>query len=293
MSPRVLVLSNPVSGTVGRRRHLEAFVQTALGQDFSVELTRTSSSEEMEELARDSIDYHIVIAAGGDGTVHAVVNGLMSIVRAERPQLAVLPMGRGNDFAAELGIVDERAAAKALTQGFVRTVDVGRCDRRFFLAIAGAGFDAQVARRAQHIPFLSGRLLYGYAVFTTLLNFRPTLARVVYDSGSYEGIVTFVAAGNSRRYGGGMLMAPHADLSDGLLDLCIVKDVSRTTLIQMFPTVFTGAHVFHPRVLYTKTASVRIETEVKSEVFADGEFVQETPVNIDILPAALDVRVPP
>ena len=293
MSSRVLVLSNPVSGTERRRRHLEAFTQNAHAQGFSVELVRTSSSEDMEASSRDSTGYDIVVAAGGDGTVHTVVNGLMSVGRAERPQLAILPMGRGNDLAAELGIGDERAAAEALTRGSVRTVDVGRTDRRFFLAIAGTGFDAQVARRAQHVPLLSGRVLYSYAVFATLLRFRPIPARVTYDGGSYEGLVTFVAAGNGRRYGGGMLMTPHADLADGLLDLCLVKDISRTTLVRMFPTVFSGTHVSHPRVLYTKTASVRIETEERAEVFADGEFVQETPVTVDIVPAALDVRTPP
>ncbi len=114
-------------------------------------------------------------------------------------------------------------------------------------------------------------------------------ARVRYDGGSYEGAITFAAAGNGSRYGGGMRIAPEAALDDGLLDLCLVRAISRGTLLRMFPTVFSGEHLSHPSVTYVRTSFVEIETEERADVFADGEFLQETPVRLEVLRQELEV----
>ncbi|HEY7819834.1 MAG TPA: hypothetical protein VIG29_16555, partial [Vicinamibacteria bacterium] len=96
-------------------------------------------------------------------------------------------------------------------------------------------------------------------------------------------------AGNTSRYGGGMRIAPAASLDDGLLDLCLVRAISKATLLRMFPTVFSGRHLSHPSVTYVKTSFVEIETEEPAELFADGEYLQSTPVRIDVLPRELEV----
>ena len=234
-------------------------------------------------------DYDVLVASGGDGTLHEVVNGLVRSSKDARPKLAVCPMGRGNDFAAEIGIADESDTFDAVVSGESRLLDLGRSGNGVFLSIAGTGFDARAARRAQETPFLSGSALYTYAVLRTLLDFRPLEARVRHDGGTYEGLITFAAVGNARRYGGGMRIAPEADLEDGLLDLCLVRDISRLTLLRMFPTVFSGSHLAHPSVLYRKTRFVEIETTEPAEVFADGEYLQRTPLRLDVLPRELEV----
>lgn len=252
------------------------------------------SAEAMRERA-SQVRYSrhdVLLVAGGDGTLHAVANGLVRVRREDRPPLAVAPLGRGNDFAAEIGIRTDSDALSAIASHRARRIDLGRTEAGVFLGIAGTGFDARAARRAQQTPLLSGSLLYTYAVVRTLLDFRALEARVRYEGGLYEGPITFAACGNTTRYGGGMRITPRADVSDGLLDLCLVREISRATLLRMFPTVFRGAHVGHGSVIYQKTRFVEVETDEPADVFADGEFLQETPARVDVLPGELEVLAP-
>jgi diacylglycerol kinase (ATP) len=272
-----------------------AFLERLSAGGASVTIESPESEERMRARAARASrsDHEILLVTGGDGTLHSAVNGLVRVPREDRPSLAILPAGRGNDFAAEIGIATEEDAFRAVTSGRTRRVDLGRTEAGVFLGVAGTGFDARAARRARETPVLSGSLLYTYAVFRTLADFRPLNARVRYEGGGYEGGITFAAIGNTRRYGGGMRITPRADLEDGLLDLCLVRPISRSTLLRMFPSVFSGAHLSHPSVLYLKTRFVEIETDEASEVFADGEPLQPTPARADVLPFELEVLVPP
>ena len=292
---RILLLENPRSGTASRRRRVSELVSRLKTEGARVTAESPDSAEAMRERAsRARLEEHdVLMVSGGDGTLHAVVNGLVRIAREDRPALAVVPFGRGNDFAFEIGIRSEEDTLAALAAGSRRLVDLGRTQAGVFLGIAGAGFDAKAARRAQDTPFLSGSLLYSYAVVRTVLDFRPLAARVRYEGGAYEGAITFAAVGNTSRYGGGMRIAPEASIDDGLLDLCLVRAISRTTLLRMFPTVFSGRHLSHPSVSYLKTPWVEIGTEEPAEVYADGEFLQRTPVRIEVFPRELEVLAPP
>jgi diacylglycerol kinase (ATP) len=291
---RVLLLQNPRSGTAGKRERARRLLSLLEAQGARVDIESPASAEEMRERAsRARIEEHdVLMVSGGDGTLNAVVNGLVRVDRVERPPLALVPLGRGNDFAFEVGIRSEKDTLEALASGSRRLVDLGRTQGGVFLGIAGAGFDAKAARRAQDTPFLSGSLLYSYAVVRTVLDFRPLEARVRYQGGAYEGALTFAAVGNTSRFGGGMRIAPRARLDDGLVDLCLVRAISRGTLLRMFPTVFSGRHLSHPSVSYVQTPFVEIETEEPAEVFADGEFLQRTPVRIEVLPGELEVVAP-
>jgi diacylglycerol kinase (ATP) len=291
---RVLVLQNLRSGTPSRRRGVPSFAEKleARGMTVAVEIPR--SPEEMRARAESvrRADTDVLLVAGGDGSLNAAVNGLVRTPKDERPVFAVLPLGRGNDFAAEIGVGDESDALRALVGAGRRFVDLGRSEAGVFLGVAGTGFDARVARRAQATPFLSGSLLYSYAVLRALVDYRPTVARVRFDGGEFEGPLIFAATGNASRYGGGMRITPEAELEDGLLDLCLVREISRATLLRMFPTVFSGRHLAHPRVDYHRTSFVEIETEDPAEVFADGEYLQSTPIRIDVLARELEVMAP-
>ena len=287
----MLVVRNARSGTSGRRSQVEKLVTRLQAGGASVEVASPASPDETRARAAEArrTRHSVLVAAGGDGTLSVVVNGLVETPKEERPALAILPAGRGNDFAAELGLHSMEHTLDALTRNERRFVDLGKTEAGVFLGVGGTGFDAQAARHAQNTPFLSGSLLYSYAVCRTLIDFRHLEARVRYGGGVYEGPVTFAAVGNSRRYGGGMLITPEAKLDDGLLDLCLVKDISRAALLYMFPTVFSGNHLEHWSVEYHKTTFVEIETREPAELFADGEFLQTTPVRIDVLPRELEV----
>ncbi len=291
---RILLLENPRSGTASRRRRASGLESLLKERGARVTVESPACSEAMGERAsRARLEEHdVLLVSGGDGTLHRVVNGLVRIPRTHRPALAILPTGRGNDFAFEIGIRSAKDTLEALSAGSRRLVDLGRTEAGVFLGVAGAGFDAKAARRAQDTPLLSGSLLYSYAVVRTVLEFRPLAARIRYQGGVYEGAITFAAVGNTSRYGGGMRIAPKASIDDGLLDLCLVRAISRTTLLRMFPTVFGGGHLSHPSVSYVRTPWVSIETAEPSEVFADGEFLQRTPVRIEVLPTELQVVAP-
>jgi diacylglycerol kinase (ATP) len=131
-----------------------------------------------------------------------------------------------------------------------------------------------------------------FALLLTLAELEAITTRIAYDGGLYEGPLLFVVAGNTDRYGGGMRITPKASLDDGLLDLCLVKPVSRLTLLRVFPKVFKGGHLDHPAVAYAQTRSVTMESKEPAELFADGEFIQSLPATIETLPSALDVVVP-
>ncbi|MGH9461211.1 MAG: diacylglycerol/lipid kinase family protein [Vicinamibacteria bacterium] len=291
---KISLLLNRTAG--GGRAVRQAHRATAILRESgaTVSLVETRSPEhlaaEAEAAASDPLDALGVV--GGDGTIHTVVNGLLRAPAVTRPPMGVVPCGRGNDFARTIGITDLSIACAALLGGARRRVDLGRTESGVFLGVAGAGFDSQVARRAQQgTAFLSGAGAYVYAVIRTLAAFEPVTARVRYQDGHYEGPLMFAAVGNTGRYGGGMRIAPLASIEDGLLDLCLVKEVSRTTLLRMLPRVFSGGHLDHPQVFYVKTPWVEIDSKASMEVFADGEFMQRVPVRIEVLPAALEVLV--
>lgn len=289
---RILLLSNPRSGGARRRRLAARALDRLRAQGASVEAPCPRSADETRALAAEAGGrYDAVVASGGDGTVSAVVNGLARCDRSSRPPLAIFPAGRGNDFAAHVGLSRFDDTLRALAAGTTRSVDIGRSGEAYFVSVAGTGFDARAARRALTTPLLSGSLLYTYAALRTLVGFEPIPARVRYEGGSFEGAITFVAVGNSSRYGGGMKITPRADVSDGLLDLCLVQAISKTTLLRVFPSVFAGGHLTHPSVGYHRSTFVEVETDVACEVFADGEPIGTTPARIEIVPAALEIFV--
>jgi diacylglycerol kinase (ATP) len=293
---RISLLLNRTAGGGRAIRQAHRATEILREAGASVSLVETRSAEhlavEAEAAASDPPDALAVV--GGDGTIHTAVNGLVRAPTVTRPPMGVVPCGRGNDFARTIGITDLATACAALLGGARRRVDLGRTESGVFLGVAGAGFDSQVARRAQQgTAFLSGAAAYVYAILRTLAAFEPVNAQVTYQDGRYEGPMMFAAVGNSGLYGGGMRIAPLASIEDGLLDLCLVKAVSRATLLRMLPRVFSGGHLDHPQVFYVKTPWVQIDSNEPMEVFADGEFMQRVPVRIEVLPAALEVIIPP
>ena len=246
-----------------------------------------------EAASTKASDVDVVVAVGGDGTANAVANGLYRLPASSRPPMGLIPCGRGNDFATKLGIGNLENACAILLQGNRRPVDVGSTESGIFLGVAGAGFDSQVARRAQRgVPLLTGSAAIPVCVADGDECDRPLVsARIVSDS-SRDGPECPESGKDRVEVGGGMRIAPHARVDDGLLDLVLVKEISRATLLRMLPSVFSGSHVAHPQVFYVKTKSASIETDEPAELFADGEFMQAVPARIDIAPAALEVVAP-
>jgi YegS/Rv2252/BmrU family lipid kinase len=211
--------------------------------------------------------------------------------------MGVIPGGRGNDFARVVGIPTEPAAAVAvLAMGNERQIDVGEVNGERFLCIASLGFDSDANRIANEARFIKGNLVYAYAALRALAAWRPATFTVVLDGRERvrnEGYS--VAIANSRAFGGGMLIAPHAELDDGLFDVILTGRVSKLRFLANLPKVFKGTHVDEEEVRELHAAASRIEVTASRRfaVYADGEHLTDLPAKLRVLPRALRVIAPP
>jgi diacylglycerol kinase (ATP) len=272
-------------------------------------------------------DADAVLLFGGDGTVH---RHLDQLVRLGLP-LLVVPKGSGNDFARALGLLKVRDSVAAWQQfrashDNLRTIDLGiiqpldtakaesashegapnsKLETHHFCCVAGVGLDAEVARRANLQPrWLRRHGGYVLSLIPTILRFAPFPMKILTPAddpspNSPENWIirsdqpTILAAvANTPTYGGGMKIAPQAQLDDGLLDVCTVGGLDPFKLFCIFPTVYSGRHLKISEVGYSQFLAVRIETEHPFDLYADGEYVCRTPVEIRTHPAALPVIVP-
>ena len=253
----------------------------------------------------------VILIFGGDGTVH---RHLSQLVKLGRPVL-VVPAGSGNDFARALGLRNVRDSLAAWRrfrekQDNVRAIDLGVITplkdaapapdalQRYFCSVAGIGIDAEVARRANVLPrWLRGHGGYALTLAPTIFRFAPFAMKVSArdQAGGWtirsDQPTMLAAFANTVAYGGGMKIAPHAQMDDGRLDVCIIGGMNSLKLASMFPTVYFGRHLGISEVTYFQAERVRVETETARDIYADGEFVCRTPAEVSIERAALRVIV--
>ena len=208
--------------------------------------------------------------------------------------LALIPLGTGNDFSRTVGLYGSLGrAVDTLFNGVTKRIDVGRVGDRFFLNVAGCGFDAIVAERANRGPrWLTGTAAYLYAVLQTLPRFRAADFRVTIDGELRCARAMLCSVANARTYGGGMRIAPDARLDDGLFDLCLLAEASTLEFLRAFPRVFKGAHAGHPKITMLQGRRVRIETTPPLPLLIDGEVTGTTPAEFTLLPAAIEFLFP-
>ena len=248
----------------------------------------------------------MLVAAGGDGTVNAVVNGLMkSGASLENLALGVLPLGTGNVFAFNLGIDREwKTACRIIRKGRTRRIDVGLASatregrkkplNRYFLLMAGVGYDAKV------IEDTSLRLKYVLRDFAYVLKTLENVVRhqgtqitlTLDDEAIYANIAWLVMIGNAASYAWNIKVTPHARLDDGLLDVCLIPYENNLISIQQALQILTGQHIERGIAQYWQVESVRVESSPNVPVQLDGDEWASTPVELSILPAALNVLAP-
>ncbi|MDQ7819504.1 MAG: diacylglycerol kinase family lipid kinase [Armatimonadota bacterium] len=278
----------------GRARRTWPRVRTVLQQaGWTLEEVVTGSPQEAEARARAAGGaWDVVVAVGGDGTSHWVINGLL---RADSPPpLALIPEGTANDFARSLGIpLSPIAAARALVGAVRRRVDVGEVNGRYYATISGVGFDAEVARRVNRWPrWIRGTAVYVAGILITLATYRPVEVTLVVDGSSRRVRLYLLAAANTNWYGGGMYMAPHARIDDGLLAVVYATDLTPLQTLRVLPSVFSGRHLLHPKVAHTTARTVQVDSATPLAIHADGEVVGTVPASFRVIPQALDVLVP-
>ena len=266
-------------------------------------------------LPADSNEADVVLVFGGDGTVH---RHLAELVRLGRPVL-VVPCGSGNDFARALGlrrVSDSLAAWLKFSKSGNNTwtIDLGTimplpskdegagsratqvASPHYFCCVGGVGLDGEIARRANRLPrWLRAHGGYAFSLLPALARFAPVAMKISADGTGHPPVagsarpVVVAAFANAPAYGGGMKIAPRAQLDDGVLDVCVIRDMSRLKLFCLFPTIYFGRHLNIQQVEYFQAESVRVETERPLEVYADGEYVCRTPIEVRVARGALRV----
>lgn len=297
VTARARIIANPASGGAQSDAALRELADTArwlTERGLSTELRLTRRQGHATELAREaaSAGYDMVIAAGGDGTVNDVIQALAGY----RTALGVLPMGTVNVWAREMGIgLNATEARETLLHGVRRRVDLGRAGQRYFLMMAGVGFDAEVARRVEH-----GRLkrfglkLVEYLATVGLLSVtRPSdTVRITIGARKRREQALMVIIGNTRLYGGAMTFTQRAVADDGALDVVVIGSGGILHRANVLGRAFLRLSAAGPRVRYERTQSLRLESKRPVPVQVDGEVIGYLPMTFGVAPLALSVIVP-
>jgi diacylglycerol kinase (ATP) len=262
-----------------------------------------STTEWIDGVPASSGDVDAILIFGGDGTIH---RHLPALVRLKLPVL-VVPAGSGNDFARALNLRNLLDAVNAWRNfesgsGKVRAIDLGTITEsggntlHYFSCVAGCGLDSTVARKANRMPrWLRRNGGYALALIPTLFQFSPIFLRlnILNDPGAMPEEISkpllLAAFANTPYYGDGMRVAPHAKMDDGKLDLCLINPLNRLKLLSVFPSVYFGRHLGIEEVDYSQTKRVQVDSPSPVEIYADGEYVCQTPVEIGIERSALKV----
>jgi diacylglycerol kinase (ATP) len=283
-----------------------------IGLDY--ELVVTGGPGHGIELAREAAlaGFSPIVAAGGDGSVSEVVNGLMQAAGAcvepfgyaqdkhsrsdeVTGPFGVIPLGSADDFADMLGLEKEvETACRVILAGQTRVIDVGCVNGRFFDNNAAIGLEPMVTITQAAMKWVKGTPRYVLAALKTILGLKPWHMRLTWDDGEYEGPVTLVSVGNNRRTGGAFWMTPRAEPDDGYLDFVFTRGLGRLKLLRLLPTTFDGRHVERPEVTYVRTTRLTIECDPPTPIHADGELfdLSATHIEYTILPGRLRLIVP-
>ncbi|MFD9358322.1 diacylglycerol kinase [Streptomyces sp. NPDC060031] len=287
----ITLFVNPTAGR-GRGAHAAQPAASALrSAGFAVRTVVGADAE--DALARLRVAVRegtgAVIAVGGDGMVSLALQALAGTL----VPLGVVAVGTGNDFARSLGLpvrdpaLAGRLAAEALKESRIREVDLGRAAGKWYGTVLCSGFDSRVNDRGNRMRLPAGRFKYDLAMVAELAAFKPFPYRITLDGGPViETEATLVAVGNGSSYGGGMRICADAVPDDGLFDVTVVGDCSRATLLKVFPRVYKGTHLGHPKVSVYRAAKVTLEA-AGITAYADGEPLGPLPVTAECVPAAV------
>jgi YegS/Rv2252/BmrU family lipid kinase len=289
MDRDLCLIVNPTAGA-GRAEKLLGAVEAELrsmGLRFRVE--RTTSMEHARECARRAAAAgEIVAAMGGDGLTGAVAGEL----RDGAGVLAVLPGGRGNDFARKLGIPTDPVAACALLGGEERRIDLADVGGRAYLGILSAGLDSDANRLANENTLPLGTAVYAYAALRALAAWKPAHWLVDIDGQTREFDGYSVAVANSGVYGSGMYLVPDAEMDDGVLDVVLAEALPKRRYLLNVPKVFKGTHVDEPGLTFLRGRRVSFHADRPFTAYADGDPLAELPATVEVVPGTLRVLAP-
>lgn len=291
----VKMIINPTAGHGKGRKELEHVLRVFRSHKITVDLAVTEYHEHAIEIAEQSQlgEYDALVAAGGDGTVYHIINGLMCHPEADRKPLGIVPLGTGNAGAWDTaGVRDIEAAVETIAVGRTHWVDVGTflMDHQtyYFLNVIGVGFVAEVGNFSVKVKGM-GEMAYTLGVLWESIFLKSHHMHFEMNGDQFDLEGTFVEFCNTRYTAADMLMAPDAEIDDGYLDMVVCRKLNRRRLLTAFPKVFKGTHTEMDEIDVYKVKSVKLWTEEPKVLIPDGEIFGRTPIEVGIEPGALEV----
>jgi len=289
---KTLIILNPVSAK-GRAMEFRKEIESEfkkLKLDYQIHISK--SLQDIMNATKKNLKngFTNFIGVGGDGTIHYMAN----ILAGTDKNLGVIPTGSGNDIAVNLGLPsDVKSCCRIIKKGATKRLDLGLInDKYYYLCIAGSGFDSQVNDLANNTRLpVKGPAKYSYSVYKTLITFKSKKFFIDYDNNQREIFGMMITASNMPSYGGGMRITPDADPEDGLFDICIIKRMSKLHFIKVFPKVYEGKHIEDSNVEIFRTSYLKLDSEYRFSVFADGEYICKLPAIFKVVPKKLNFIV--
>ena len=298
MPDPVFVVFNPASGK-GRGARLVEPVVAALTAGGPVEHGLTRSEGDEARVAREAVarGFTTIVAVGGDGTWGGVANGILASGAAERVRMGLVPAGTGCDLAKSLGIPqrDAAACARIVREGRTRTIDVGRIEDRYFVNVAGFGFDIAVIEDSKQVRWLGGGLLYVYCALRQIYRFPGFPVSMAVDGGAERRReMLLLVFANAKVFGGGFKIAPQADLADGRLDAVAFANMPLRRRLRIMVKLLRGTHGGDPAVECARGRSFRLRFDAPPAYETDGDWhrARSAEIEVETVPAALRVLVP-
>ncbi|MEK4951497.1 diacylglycerol kinase [Bacillus sp. FSL W8-1127] len=291
---RARIIYNPTSGRELFKKHLPQVLQKLENAGYETSAHATTGEGDAIRAAKIAVErrYDIVVAAGGDGTLNEVVNGLAE--QEYRPKLGVIPMGTTNDFARALQIPrDIEKAVDIIVKGDTLPVDIGRMNDRYFINIAGGGRLTELTYEVpSKLKTMMGQLAYYIKGIEMLPSIKATELTIEYDGKLFEGEAMLFLIALTNSVGGFEKLAPDASINDGLFTILILKKTNLAELLRIATLALRGEHLSDDHVIYTTANRVKVRSSEKVLINLDGELGGEAPAEFENLYRHLDVFVP-
>ena len=294
---KFILTVNPHGGTKKGPQLLKKVKPIFEASGIELFIIETTFAGHAKELANqlDLTEYDGFIGIGGDGTLHEIINGMLSRPDENKIPIGIIPGGSGNSYMHDLNLTDPLKAAKAIIQRNTKFLDTAQVEVNHVVKYAnnliGWGLVTDVGKKAEHYRWM-GTNRYTILSVMEVFHHKSRSAALIMDNKKIEDEFTFIIACNSMHVGKGMKMAPKARLDDGLIDLIVIRaDVSRTRLLQVLPKLFDGSHINEPEVEYYQTSKFSLIPETDEILNIDGEIMGSTPIKVKMIPKAFEMFV--
>lgn len=293
---RYLFIVNPVAGRGEAYKKWSVIKKEAEEELLDYDVVFTSEPGEGVFLAKAGVakGFQVLVAVGGDGTINEVIRGIIEAGNSHQVKLGVIAAGTGNDLIRTLGIpADVKKAVQVLKNAREEKIDLGKINGDYFINTVGIGFDGAVAYEINtNVKWLKGTLAYLYGVLKTLIKYRSPKMLIKIDEQIYEGRYFLVAIANGKYYGGGMMIAPDANVTDGLLDIVVIKDLPKLEVLKVFPKIFSGKHIQHSKAEVYRGKKIYLESSERVLIQADGELKGILPMGFSLEQQILSILMP-